>query len=1099
MATRLFNGGKEPRRPSDRMLDNRFRQISMSNIIRFCTATIFILVCLLLNRPAPAQVSSASISGVVTDATGSVVPGATVTVKDLGTNRTRTAKTNAAGLYLVPNLAEGQYQVSVQMDGFATAINTGIPLTVGAARVQNIELKVGAISEQVEVTSENLAQVDSSTSQLGSLVDERQMRELPLNGRNFEQLVLLAPGVQPVTQGASNSNYGRAATYAVAGARPQGQSILLDGTDIQNFNNHGTGASIVGTSLGVNAISDFQVLTNTYSAEFGGSGTAINASTRAGNNQFHGEAYEFLRNSVFDAKNFFDNPKLSIPSFRRNQFGGSLGGPIKKDKAFFFLNYEGLRQQLGRTMISVVPNAYTHQGLLPVPCGPGTSYQCDQATGLANVGVNSSTAPLLALYPLPNVDTLSDGTGHLSAVANHPVTENYVMGRVDQTLGAKDSLFGRIVVDRATMIDPFPQAGFGGGVPLWPETNTAKNLYLTIEEKRVVSGTIINLARFSYTRTNFGAVDPSTTPAINVFPGEVRPDSIVNVTGLGRIGPGNVEPVMQIQNKFTYADSLYWTRGVHDMRMGFSVQRQQAKAAGAAFGGGIWTFPSLLALLTNKPSNLQGVLPGQANFIRYYQQLNFVGYFQDNWRILPKLTVNLGLRYEPTTNAEGSAAGGVSMTAVINPLTDTTFTAVTHVAGNNPSLRALDPRIGLAYSPSPKTVIRGGFGIFHDLLPTFLYNGGFGQQPPLTVGTQLNPVFPNAFQGSGVSVPKPSTAAPIEYLNQTTPYLIQYNLNVQRQITSDVVFTIGYVGTRGIHLLVSRDLNPVVAQTLADGRLYFPTSANRLNNNFGPLIQLGGAAKSNYNSLQLILNGRLMKSLQTQIYYTFSKQLDNASNSITGQALSGSPIQVNPYAIGPDYGLSSYDIRHSFSGNLMYDLPYQNNRWLGGFQFSTVISAHSGSPFSANVGYDVSNQGNQATQLRPDVVGDPNIAGPVALNPGCSAPTSIHSVQRWYNPCAFVVPLAGTLGNLGRNTLIGPGLVNVDMALSRRIQIKAVSEAFNIQLRAEAFNIFNHPNFGLPILNVFSQGRTLPTATAGNLTTTVTTSRQLQFSLKFVF
>ena len=1016
-----------------------------------------------------AQVTTATVTGRVVDKSNAVIPDAKITVTNTGTGIQYEKVTDDTGNYTVPSLPPGRYMIEVEKQGFKAIVESNVNLHVQEVAAFNFEMSVGSVTEHVTVEAA-AATLETATSTLSALVNQNQMRDLPLNGRDYQQLILLAPGVQPVNQQTSNNNYGRGLSFSSGGIRPEGQAMLLDGTDIQNMTGHGAGGGILGTSLGVDAISEFSVLTSTYSAEFGGNGLVVNASTRSGTNIFHGSAFDFLRNSVFDARTYFE-PLSGPPPFRRNQFGGTFGGPIKKDKAFFFVDYEGVRQALAETAVGFVPNANAQKGYLP--CAGAPTYTCDSETGLAYVGVNSAIAPLMAIYPSPSGPDQGNGTAKLTTVGNNPVNENYLVARTDQTLSAKDNLFGRVVVDGGTFTDPFPGQPQGTDMPFWPETDLSHNLYATIEEKRLVSSDLINVANFSFTKTDAQAIDPPVFSALDTnYPGQT--DSVVVVTGIERLAAGNVEPVKQIQDKFDWSDNIYWTRGAHDMRTGFSVQRVRSYQAGAGNAQGNWGYQSLASFMTNTPLNFVGPLPGPTtdNTARYYRRTNFAMYFQDNWKVSQRLTLNLGLRYEPNTIPVGWASEGVPITTVIYPLaTATGFSPVTALSATNTSLKTFEPRIGLSYMPfGQKTVIRAGFGIYYDELRMFLYNGFYGQNPPyLTETVSNNPVgtlvFPNAFTGTA-KAPKPSNGGGgIGYYNNKPPRDVQYNLNIQRALSSGLIMTVAYVGGHGVHQLAIQDQNPVVME-IVNGAYTFPTSANRLNNNFGYLTEQTDAATSNYNALQATLTGKIAKSLQMQLYYTFAKNMSDADNSILGESINGSMGGVNPYDVHYDYGPSSYDIRHNLTGNLLYQLPFQQNRWLGGFQFSTILSVHSNSPYSVDAGYDVSNQGNTQEQERLNVVANGNLAGTVAANPACSAPASVHNAAHWFNPCAFTPPATGTLGDEQRNSLYGPDYADFDMGLTRTIRI---TEALRAELRAEAFNIFNRTNFHLPSsLNDFS-------------------------------
>jgi len=499
----------------------------MRSLKRFCVASIYALILIVVvgvNR-LDAQVRTATISGTATDSSGAVLVGAKIEVKNLGTGITQSAITDSQGRYSIPDLPVGEYEVRASATGFQTVVRTGITLTVGSQPVADFTLPAGAQTETVTVVGE-AAQVETRTAAVSSLVTPTQMRDLPLNGRNFASLLTLAPGVQTIPQspaggGGSATFYGQGTNYSVSGSRPVGQSFLLDNTELQGFFNHGAGSSVTGNSLGVEAIQEFRVLTNTYSAEFGGTGAVVNAVSRSGANTLHGSAFDFLRNSVFDAKNYFDDPSTDIPTFHRNQFGGALGGQIKKDKFFFFGNYEGLRQLQGQTGRQFVPTASVHQGLLPC-AALNSTVGCTASTPDRNFGVPNPNDPnpdkgrvarILTLYPRPNASPASGlpagselldaqgrrtGVGLFTSVGDEIINEDYVLGRMDYTISQKDSLFGRYILDRAFRRIPFPLSN----IAKWPEVDNTFNQFFTIEEKRIFSPRLFNSIRFIFTRTH---------------------------------------------------------------------------------------------------------------------------------------------------------------------------------------------------------------------------------------------------------------------------------------------------------------------------------------------------------------------------------------------------------------------------------------------------------------------------------------------------------------------------------------------------------------------------------------------------------------------
>src|SRR5215475_12245655 len=494
---------------------------------------ILTTVMLLAAAHLHAQGATASISGTVLDPTGAAIPGASITVKNVGTAFTRTVISDDQGRYLAPELPIGEYEVQASLAGFQTVVRRGISLTVGSRPVVDLQLPIGQAAETVSVTGE-ISQVETTSSSVSSLVNQTQMRELPLNGRNFEQLILLAPGALSYPAGGSSALVGRAATYSVSGSRPEGYGMLLDNENIQNWWQRGTGAAVTGTSLGIEAIAEFQTLTNTYSAEFGGNGAVINSGT----NSFHGSVYEFLRNNTLDARNFFE--LKSAAPFRRNQFGGAVGGPVKPGKAFFFFNYEGLRQHLDQTFQAFVP---TLDG---------------RAQAVATV------KPIIDLYPTPTSD-LGGGIGTLITVGGQTAKEDYYLGRFDYNLSSNDSIFVRYVNDVGTLVSTT-------AIPLWPPLDGSANRYSTVQERHIFSPALLNSFGFSFTRPDTSQTQPTKfAPLQQAFPG--RQDVTITVNGLSSLGANFVNPFRFLQNKFTITDDILWTKGSHSLKIGGRLRR----------------------------------------------------------------------------------------------------------------------------------------------------------------------------------------------------------------------------------------------------------------------------------------------------------------------------------------------------------------------------------------------------------------------------------------------------------------------------------------------------------------------------------------------
>jgi hypothetical protein len=1031
------------------------------------------------------QAATATITGTVTDTAGAAIVGATVNAKNNETGVTRSTISDNQGRFNLPNLAIGDYDVQASRMGFQTLVKKNIILTVGAEPVADFQLPVGQTSETVNVEA-NVSQVETETSTLSSLVGQSQMRELPLNGRNFEQLILLAPGAVSYPAGGSSALVGRAATFSISGARPEGHAILLDGENLQDWWQRGSGANVSGTQLGVDAIAEFQTMTNTYSAQYGGNGSVVNAVSKSGTNSFHGSAFDFLRNSTLDARNFFDKlPSHEPPPFRKNQYGGSFGGPIKKDKLFFFTNYEGIRQLLGGSSLVNVPDANARQGL--VPCAIATGYTCN-SNGLAQVPVNPAIAPLLSLYPAAS-SPLGGGIGTTTTVANQIVHEDYVIARVDYSISEKDTLFVRYVSDVANAIFPTP-------IPLWPVNDHNHNQFGTIQERHVFSPTLLNSFSFSFSRPLETESEPFIAPNNILEPFPTRQDVNITVAGLTGLGANITNPFRFLENKFTEEDDLLWTKGSHSIHFGMHVRRHQINSFNYTYWNGQYTFPSLVAFITGAPSAVVIAPPGLAYGNRDFRDISLKPYFQDDWKVNRKLTINLGLRYEYQTNPNEQHN---NLSNVVNPPFGSGFTKVEHAFKQNPNVWNWDPRFGLAWDVrgDHKTSVRAGFGMFHDPAQTYVFFSGYVGTPPFLAYNQQFPSYPIPFQSGTVAPPLPSLTFGTDYLIHKTPYMMQYNLNIQREVFKGSVLTVGYVGSRGVDLLSFRDYNPPVPVVLPNGQRQFGNPATgvsytRINPAFGSLVLTNPGSSSHYNSMQMSWNNRFGTHLIGNLSYVYSHCTDGAYTYGGLGGNNGTSSWTDPYDGSRERGNCGFDIRHNLSLNVVYMLPFRGNRLVEGWQLSGIELWRTGVPMSVGVGYDRGLLSNNFSSQRPDVIA------------GCDV-TANQSPDHWFNKACFTLPAPGTVGNLGKNTVTAPGYVSTDFSLSKDTRI---FERLSAQFRAEVFNIFNHTNFGVPALNAFTAVGGLtgsPTgflgnaANAGQITSTVGTSRQIQLAVKFLF
>jgi Carboxypeptidase regulatory-like domain len=1094
----------------------------MQNFTRFSCAFGALLLAFGVGVGQLNAQATAAISGTVTDSSGAVISDTLVQAKNTGTGINSTTTSDAQGRFRFPDLTIGSYEIQASKTGFSTELRKGVTLTVGSQAVLDFQLPVGQQTQTVTVEGQ-VSQVETQSSAVGALVESKQIRDLPLNGRNFTQLITLAPGVTQIplgAPGAGSTFYGNGQKYTIAGSRPSGQAYLLDDQDMVNFWNNGPGAGGLGTALGVEAIAEFQALTNTYSSKFGGNGAVINASSRSGTNAFHGSAYEFLRNNVLEARNFFDR---TTPPFRQNQFGASAGGAIKKDKAFFFVNYEGLRQRKTNTNVVVVPDVNAHNFILPT--GPVTQ-NSDPAVRLAIQNT-------LALYPTTGfIKNLGNGTAQ--ALVDDPLKgdQNYMLARIDYTLSEKSSLFVRYVVDRA-------QREFTTNVPWWPETDTTRDHFVSVEERHTISPKLLNLAHVGFSRTyedafvngspvvSNGSVSAGTIATAGIHPLQFfgtsagREDGTVALgSGLTSVGASTTLPFYLVPNKFQFGDDVIWTSGAHSLTFGANVTRLRENTWAPFIVGGNWTFTSLQNFLQGNPASIQGQVSDAQNptadATKDYRYTVSTMYIDDQWKVLHKLTVNLGLRYSPTSMINQTKHQQFNLVQAPEIDNKGLFVPVTTSTATNPSLRNWDPRIGLAFDPfaDHKTSIRVSFGVFHNVL--YSRDTNHWLQPPFLTATQTS-AQGLQYVGTCAIACSPFTNVPPPGLIPTngslsisngdyfgvahTPYQMQWNFNIQREIMNNTVFSIGYIGSHNLHMFAQKDFNYPIPTTGPTGRPTFSSQtgvANARINPFYSSLQLAdNLADSHYHAMQTSLNRRFRTGWQSQVSYTWSKSIDNSSGTY---GLDGGGAVANPTNIASERGLSNFNRTHNFRLSGIYAVPFRTKGLMGGivngWQLTGGFTYLSGAPATITSASNRVFTGTGGNTGRPDVV------------PGCDiyAGQSLHGL--WFNPNCYTLQAIGTYGNLGRSTIIGPNLWNLDNSVSKDFRVSRISEQFAVEFRAELFNILNHPSFQNPVTaNIFvgnpGAGAQAPgvalNASAGTITATNSQPRQLQLALKIVF
>ena len=985
------------------------------------------------STPASAQ-STASIEGLVVDQHGAVIPSVKITARNPAIGVERETTSDASGRYSLAALPVGDYVIAVSAAGFKKQLIEKLTIEVGRRITLDFQLEPGDISEQVTITPANDA-VDRATA-VGHFIDRRTVREIPLNGRYFLDLALLVPGSVTPPQGAFSAAPMRGlGSLAVntAGNREETINYQINGITLNNLT-----FSSISFQPSINTIQEFKAENSTFSAEYGeSSGAVVNIATRSGANNLHGELFEFFRNDALDARNFFELTSSEPAPFKRNQFGGNVGGPIIRDKLFFFVSYEGLRQRQGLDLNSLVLS--------------------DAQRALVTDPVITE---LIALIPRPNfVD--SSGAPRFVSSANAPVTVDQWTADINYNLSDRDRIHGYYAIQDSESSEP---SRTGNTIPGFGNVARALRQIFTLNETHTFSQSVVNELRLGFNR--FSA---TTIPLAQLNPADFGIKNGVNEPiglpqmnvaggGLNFGGPAN-QPSGRGDTTFVVADTLSWLAGEHSLRLG--GEYRQFLNNNFRQGPGSFNFPSVAAFVGGTANAFSVTLGNQSSSIAQ----GALGFFvHDSYRLKPRLNLELGLRYDWNMTPSERYDRFIVFDPKTNSLLRVGAGRDQVYKENNQNFQ---PRVGFAWSPfaGDETVVRGAYGVYVDQPMTSIVTGLSGNPPlaiPLIVtsAVQLN---------NAINVAGPVGLAPVsvdhDYENA---YLQSWNLNVQRQVFNTALM-IGYLGSKGTNLITRRNINQPI-----DGARPFPalspTSPILPGAALGNITEVGSSGNSSYNALWFTATRRLSKGWQFDASYTWSKSIDYTSFS------TGGILVQNSYDLPGERGVSDFDARHRFVISSIYELPFDGNWLVSGWQLAVIVQSQSGNP--VNVVTSNSTVNGVANTLRPDV------NGPVAV---------FGAVEEWFDTSVFAaVP---RFGNLGRNVVIGPSFNNTDVSI---IKNTLFGEDLRLQFRAEVFDVFNHPNFGRP-------GNTVGTPSFGRISSTrfptgeSGSSRQIQFAVKFGF
>ncbi|HEX4005577.1 MAG TPA: carboxypeptidase-like regulatory domain-containing protein [Acidobacteriaceae bacterium] len=1043
-------------------------------------------------QSAVGQIVGGTISGQVKDSSGAAIAGATVTVRNVDMGATRTITTSADGHYAAPSVPVGGYTVSIARAGFQTQQRESIFLAIGQTVTVNMTLGVGTVQQKVTVSAEP-AGVNTTTHSTSGEVTTHQLETLPINGRSYDELLTQNPAAVNFNEvksgGAGSSPASLGNSFSISGRRPQDNIFLLNGIEYSGANvlNLVPGG-VSGVLLGIDSVREFNTMSDAYGSAYGKrDGAQTSIVTMSGTNALHGDLFEQFRDNALNARNYFDQG--STPNFLRNQFGGAVGGPIRKNKLFLFGNYEGYRQSQNLTSVSVVPDTEARQGYLPDTTGTEQK-----------VGLGTGVAPLFALWPAQNGPELTANglpTGMGEAYTNPPsnIRDDFGTTRFDDNLGGRDLLFAAYTIDDSG-------ADTTGPNPLTRVESGLREQVLSVQEQHVFSPSVLNTARLGYSRGSYGleSQPPVDLPGFVVgrqfgtmiIAGSTSASGASQLTQAGSsAGTGNTSS----RNLFTLDDHTYWSRGSNQLEAGLWMQIIESNDDYAQNRLGQASFATLPAFLAGTIYTF-GVIPQPTEI--GWRTKEYAGFAEDIWKATQRLELRGGVRIE-STNGWNAAHGMAANYAVVDGVVQTDpFTGSSALLSNH-AKELFSPRFGFAWDVrgNGKTAVRGGVGLYHTLLDALDYRldqGGPFNEPysikGLTVATAS---IPPGGTLPGTSLVSPGTVQP----NIDTPAVINWTLRVEQQVAPRTTVTVGYVGSHAYHQILSEDLNQPVPSYLPDGTAYYPSGVKNANPLLSKTTSWVSQGVGLYNALRVDVRHNLGNGVQFRGIYTYAKNLDDGSAIAQGVATAATPAFVEfPLQPKMDWGLASTDVRHQAAVNGSWDLDAgllhgvlansssTTRSIAGGWTVSGVFNFQTGLPFTPQLGYNPTGNGDSRNPIRPD------------WNPTFAGPLYPHTPGQWFDANAFTTPAAGYYGNVQRDALTGPNATQLDFAAIKNVPLE---HSVRLQFRADFYNLLNHTNFQIPNEIVYAAATGGVSPTGGLITATSTASRQIQFGARMSF